>query len=1020
MKKKLTVRRIKKRDGRIVDFNQQKIATAILKAMRAVGEADEPKAKSLSEQVTQLLEKRFDGHTVPSVEEIQDIVEEVLIKNRLVAVSKAYILYRELHNKFRSVNSLVDSDEIVLNYIQKLDWRVKENSNMTYSLQGLNNHVAGLISSNYWLNQIYPSEVREAHLEGDLHLHDLAILAAYCCGWDLQDFLLKGFGGVPGKINSKPPKHLRTALAQLVNLIYTLQGETAGAQAVSSFDTLLAPFIYYDKLDYQGVKQCLQEFMFGMNVPTRVGFQTPFSNITLDLTIPRTLAKEPVIIGGKLMDKTYGEFQKQVDILNQALGEVLLEGDAQGRVFSFPIPTINITKEFDWNNPCLENLWEATRKYGIPYFSNFINSDLKPEDARSMCPLAGDEKVLIRSRRGRNLEYSEIRQIYEGIINSGHANEYEIFSEGEFITGKFNKFPNQQLLKITLANGHEIRMSEFHQNFVLNKDKVEVLPANRLTESMSLPYSLKPYQGEGGNYDLGYFVGAFAGDGSFDKETSVVFSLENETKKEVISNLEKIAKKYFSAHVSTNQDKKTKLFTLKVHSQAAVGICKDFVEGKKREKTYKARLFGTSLEFRQGVIDGHYATDGGNRHRIYTSSLKMVHSLNMLAATMGTTTSVYKDDREGRLGKEPNFAVLVYQLNRKQYGDFWQKKKDRLWVKISKIEKNTISAAFCLEAIKGPPVFTVGNSGILTHNCRLRLDNRELRKKGGGLFGANPLTGSIGVVTINLPRIGFTAKTKKDFFDRLGYLMDLAKESLVVKRRMIEEFTEKGLYPYSRYYLTAIKQRFGQYWKNHFNTIGLVGMNEACLNFLGKSIGEKEGKTFALQVLDFMRKRMADYQKEENQLFNLEATPAEGTSYRFAREDKKKFKDIIFANNEAVKTKKAEPYYTNSTQLPVGFTDDIFEALQHQDELQCKYTGGTVLHGFLGESLSETKTLKNLVRKMAEQFHLPYFTISPTFSICPIHGYIAGEHYYCPKCDNDLNQEKTKLEEQGIKVEIAD
>lgn len=667
-KKDLSVRKIKKRDGRIVDFNQRKISSAILKAMRSVGEVNEEKAESMAEQVTQILDKRFDGHTVPSVEEIQDIVEEVLIKNRLVAVAKAYILYRDLHNKIRSINSLVDSDELVVNYIQRLDWRVKENSNMTYSLQGLNNHVAGLISSNYWLNQIYSPEVREAHLSGDLHLHDLAILAAYCCGWDLQDFLRKGFGGVPGKINCKPPKHLRTALGQLVNLIYTLQGETAGAQAVSNFDTLLAPFIYYDKLDYKGVKQCLQEFMFGMNVPTRVGFQTPFSNITLDFVVPSMLAKEPIIIGGQPQEKTYADFQKEVNILNKALGEVFLEGDAQGRVFSFPIPTINITKDFDWENPYLDNLWEATRKYGIPYFSNFINSDMKPEDARSMC-------------------------------------------------------------------------------------------------------------------------------------------------------------------------------------------------------------------------------------------------------------------------------------------------------------------------------------------CRLRLDNRELRKKGGGLFGAYPLTGSVGVVTINLPRIGYLHKNKKDFYDRLGHLMDLAKESLIIKRRVVEEFTEKGLYPYSRYYLEGIKQRFGQYWENHFSTIGLVGMNEACLNFMSKNIAEKEGKAFAVEVLDFMRRRLADYQKKENQLFNLEATPAEGTSYRFAREDKKRFKDIIFANN------KGEPYYTNSTQLPVSYTDDIFEALQHQDELQCKYTGGTVLHGFLGESLPDTKSVKNLVKKIAEQFHLPYYTITPTFSICPVHGYLAGEHYYCPKCDFEIKKQ---------------
>jgi len=686
---KLTVKKIRKRDGRIVDFNRSKIETAIIKAMRSVGEVDKEKAKAMSEQVAMLLEKRYDGHSIAGVEEIQDIVEEVLIKNRLVSVSKAYILYRELHNKIRNINSLVDSDELVQGYIGKLDWRVRENSNMTYSLQGLNNHVASLVSSNYWLNQIYPKEVAEAHINADLHLHDLAILAAYCCGWDLHDFLVKGFGGVPGKVNCKPPKHLRTACGQLINLIYTLQGETAGAQAVSNFDTLLAPFIYYDRLDYKGVKQCLQEFMFGMNVPTRVGFQTPFSNITLDLVVPSTLAKEPVIIGGEPQKKTYSDFQKEMDIFNQALGEVMLEGDAQGRVFSFPIPTINITKDFDWNNPYLENIWEATRKYGIPYFSNFINSDMKPEDVRSMC-------------------------------------------------------------------------------------------------------------------------------------------------------------------------------------------------------------------------------------------------------------------------------------------------------------------------------------------CRLRLSNTELRKKGGGLFGANPLTGAVGVVTINMPRIGYLYKTKSEFKKQLAYLMDLAKESLRIKRRVVEDFTEKGLYPYSKYFLEGIKARFGQYWKNHFNTIGLVGMNEACLNFMGKDIGSSEGRKFALEILDFMREKIGKYQEEENQLYNLEATPAEGTSYRFAREDKRRYKDIIFANDKAVKEEKAEPFYTNSTQLPVNYTSDLFEALEHQDALQCKYTGGTVLHGFLGESLPNIQSVKTVVKKIAEGFHLPYYTITPTFSICPKHGYLAGGFKYCPKCDGEIEKEQNKLEKEGVKVTIED
>jgi ribonucleoside-triphosphate reductase len=531
--------------------------------------------------------------------------------------------------------------------------------------------VASTISSHYWLNKIYPPNIKRAHVEGDIHIHDLQLLSAYCCGWDLHEILLKGFGGVRGKVESRPPKHFRTALGQLVNFFYTLQGESAGAQAVSSLDTYLAPFIRFDKLNYDEVRQGIQEFLFNMNVPTRVGFQTPFTNVTLDLFVPNNIKDEAVIIGGQPQKETYGEFQAEMDIFNTAFVDVMLDGDSKGRVFSFPIPTYNVTTDWDWNGPIIDKIMEMTSKYGIPYFSNFINSDMKPEDARSMC-------------------------------------------------------------------------------------------------------------------------------------------------------------------------------------------------------------------------------------------------------------------------------------------------------------------------------------------CRLRLDNRELRKRGGGLFGANPLTGSIGVVTINLPRIGYVAKDKDEFFARIGELMDLSKQSLEIKRKVIEELSDSGLYPYSKHYLQNVKERFGEYWKNHFNTIGLNGMNEAALNLLGQDITTVEGHKFARQTLDFMRERLMDYQTQTNQLFNLEATPAEGTSYRFAKIDKQKFPDILVANEKAVRESNADPYYTNSSQLPVGYTDDIFEALALQDDLQTRYTGGTVLHGFVGERMPSVESTKNLVKKIAENFRLPYFTITPTFSICPIHGYLSGEHEFCPKCDEEM------------------
>ena len=665
------ITKIKKRDDRIVDYDLSKIEIAIYKAMEAVGDPNKKRAKKLAAQLEKELNKKFHERSIPAVEEIQDLVEEILIRSRQIKTAKAYILYREQHAQIRDLKTLIDSDALMEGYLAQSDWRVKENSNMAYSLQGLNNHVASAVSAHYWLHKVYPQEVRDAHANADIHIHDLQTLAAYCCGWDLRDLLMKGFGGVMGKVSSKPAKHFRTVLGHIVNFFYTLQGETAGAQAFSSFDTYLAPFIAFDNLTYPEVKQCIQEYLFNMNVPTRVGFQTPFTNITMDLVIPDMMKDEPVVIGGKFQEKTYKEFQKEMDMINIAFTEVMTAGDASGRVFTFPIPTYNITKDFNWDGEVVEKIMEMTAKYGIPYFSNFINSDMKPEDARSMC-------------------------------------------------------------------------------------------------------------------------------------------------------------------------------------------------------------------------------------------------------------------------------------------------------------------------------------------CRLRLDNRELRKRGGGLFAANPLTGSIGVVTINLPRLGYLSKDKNEFMEKLEKMMKISKESLDIKRKVVEKFTDEGLYPYSRYYLQDIKSKFGEYWKNHFNTIGINGMNEAVLNLLGKDLTTEEGHQFAKEVLDFMREKLMDYQLEANNLYNLEATPAEGTAYRFAKADKQKYPDITVANEKAYRESGADPYYTNSSHLPVDYTDDIFEALDLQDDLQTRYTGGTVMHGFIGEKMPSIASTKKLVKKIAENYHLPYYTITPTFSVCPVHGYVEGEHFFCPKCDAEM------------------
>ncbi len=660
--------KIKKRDGRTVKFDQEKITHAIEKAGAATNEFGESIAEKLAyKAIAQALEEI--EAKVPSVEQIQDIVEDVLWHSKYKKTARSYAVYREQHAQIRNITQGFQND-LVENYIGEVDWRVRENSNMAYSLQGLRNYVASEVTKNYWLNKVYSPEVCAAHQNGDLHLHDLDSLSVYCVGWDLLDLLKEGFRGVPGKISCKPPKHFRSALGQAVNFMYTLQGEAAGAQAFSNFDTLLAPFIRYDKMNYKQVKQALQEFVFNMNVPTRVGFQTPFTNITLDIKAPKHMAGEPVIIGGKIMEENYGDFQSEMDIFNKALLEVMVEGDADGRVFTFPIPTVNITSDFDWDNPVISNLWEASAKYGLNYFSNFINSDMKPEDARSMC-------------------------------------------------------------------------------------------------------------------------------------------------------------------------------------------------------------------------------------------------------------------------------------------------------------------------------------------CRLRIDNRKLEVRGGGLFGANPLTGSIGVVTINLPRLALKSNgDKNEFKELIKQFMNVAKDSLEVKRKILERFTDQNLYPYSKFYLKDIKSKTKHYWTNHFSTIGLLGMNEALLNLMGVNIGSKEGKEFAEETMDFMRDTLIGFQEETGHNYNLEATPGEGTTYRFAHIDQKDYpKTAHFANGIGKDVK--DPFYTNSTHLPVNFTDDLFEQLDLQDNLQTKYTGGTVIHFFLGERMDNPDTLKSLVKTICTKYKLPYFTFSPTFSVCKNHGYLNGEQHKCEKCGEE-------------------
>ncbi len=666
---------VAKRTGTVEPYDRSRIEIALEKAFRAVqGVVDKERVQRIVADVESRLSLLLSGrhpNSIPAIEEIQDLVETALIEAREAQVARAYILYRAKREAVRDAQRLMlDINTTMDGYLSQVDWRVKENANVNYSLGGLVLHNSGTITANYWLRNIYPEEIAEAHRNADFHIHDLSMFSGYCAVWSLRQLIAEGLGGVPDKITSAPARHLSTLVQQMVNFMGILQNEWAGAQAFSSFDTYLAPFVKADSMAYEDVKQCIQSFVFGVNTPSRWGSQAPFTNITLDWTCPADLRDRPALVGGTEQAYTYGDCQTEMNVINRVFIELMLGGDADGRGFHYPIPTYNITRDFDWDSGNARLLFEMTAKYGTPYFQNFINSDLDPGDVRSMC-------------------------------------------------------------------------------------------------------------------------------------------------------------------------------------------------------------------------------------------------------------------------------------------------------------------------------------------CRLQLDKRELRKRGGGLFGSDELTGSIGVVTLNMPRIGYLAGGKSDFYRKLDHLMDMAANSLTIKRKVCSRLLEGGLFPYTKRYLKS--------FDNHFSTIGLVGMNECCLNFLGKGIADPEGKSFAGEVLDHMRQRLKDYQEDSGEMFNLEATPAESTSYRLAKHDRKRYPEILCAGTE-------EPYYTNSTQLPADYTRDLFDALDHQESLQAKYTGGTVFHVFLGEAVDDWRTLRELVRTIASRYRVPYYTISPTFSVCPIHGYIAGEHFSCPKCkaekEASIREEMARLENE--------
>ncbi len=1060
--------RVRKRDGRVVPFDQERITDAIFKAARAVGGHDRAKSEELSNEVVRQLERKFAD--IPAIEDIQDMVEKVLIEKGKAKTAKAYILYRRQHSEIRDVFSLLSSYELVENYMGKSDWRVKENANMSYSLQGLNFHISSAVVSNYWLNKIYPPEIGDAHREAEFHVHDLGILGAYCVGWDLKDLLLNGFGHVSGKIASSPPKHFRTALGQVVNFFYTLQGEAAGAQAFSNFDTYLCPFIRYDNLDYKQVKQALQEFIFNINVPTRVGFQTPFTNVTMDLTIPPMLANDPVIACGKLQDDVYGDFQREMDLFNKAFCEVMMDGDANGRVFTFPIPTYNITKDFDWDGAVVEDVFKMTAKYGVPYFSNFVNSDMKPEDARSMCIHAKEELVFKKDGRiGRGCVKDFVESNCYEFDGEGWAepsSTVEVASldpetmEMEWKpVRRFLRVKDSKSVNIKTRDGKSFVASENHVVTVLAPEGLKNKAAKDV-ETGDYLFSLKDgsallnagydqLAGRTLDEELAFLLGFFTADGNFlwkpgmvgVKARGVQFSF-NAREPALIARIRELVKKVWGVEAKEKKDPRYNTVYLYVYRSGIADAL--WKEGFRKHGRLPAKVYNSPKPVIEAFLGGFFEGDGyEKRKEIHINDLELARDLAVLYGLVGVpvifkrrkdSQVIYLQNRKTEVNaaglvttpclyeRVPGFLAkstyIVPGLNKgRMVGTATLQKYAAHTLESRKIAEGSVYPVRVTSVARveheqeqefydvelGENHLFMHSLGTVTHNCcRLRLDNRELRKRGGGLFGANPLTGSVGVVTLNMPRVGYLAKNEAEYFERLDALMDLAQKSLEIKREVLERFTEQGLYPYSRYYLRDVKQQFGQYWKNHFGTIGLIGLNESVVNLLHKSIADPEGKAFAVKVLKHMRDRLAEYQAKTGNIYNLEATPGEGTSFRLARTDKKAYPDIIAANEDAYKQRKAAPFYTNSSHLPVGHTQDIFEALEHQDDLQTLYTGGTVLHGFVGEEISDWRTARELVRKIANSFRLPYFTLTPTFSVCPKHGYLAGKHEYCPKCDEEI------------------
>lgn len=967
-----------KRDGSSVPFNSDKIRSAVSRAFLSVGEtADDAVLDGIVSRVLDRL-----GSPSPHVETVQDAVERSLMETSHYSVAKSYILYRERHRGLRDESAfLLDIDGTMGGYLSQSDWRVHENSNVNFSLGGLILHNSGAVTANYWLNSVYSPEVAAAHRDCSFHIHDLSMLAPYCCGHSLRQLIKEGLGGVPDKLSSSPARHLSTICQQMVNFLGIMQNEWAGAQAFSSFDTYLAPFVKADSLSDREVKQGLQSFIYGVNTPSRWGSQAPFTNITLDWVCPDDLRDKPAVVGGEEQDFTYGDCQAEMDTINRIFIELMVEGDAVGRGFQYPIPTYNITKDFDWDSPNAALLFGMAGKYGTPYFQNFINSDLNPNSVRSMCPLAHDTGVLVKTSRGVGV--CKIGELFD--IHESRGIAFQVWDGFKWCGARANRSEDQRVLSVRLSNNSSVLMGEFHRQPVVRDGVFMVVSANELRAGDRIPYNKSVVASSDlGSYEYGFAVGAYAGDGSHDGD-SAVYSLDSFGRKDDVR--EKVVgflggQLGFSHSVC---DSGTGAYSLRF-SQGSYGLVSGFVKGDSAaEKRLSRRVFGMSESWRRGFLDGFAATDGSrDKRRVYTSSRALAEQAVQLFNSLGERAYLCSvDEGEGRLSDRPVYCVAYPQ--RERYGDTYDSDSQYNYWFVQEVSEVEGRSLFCLEVDNDDHVFMLAD-GMITGNCRLQLDLRELRRRGGGLFGSDEFTGSVGVVTINLPQLGYLSKDEGEegFFRRLDRLMELAKQSLETKRKVVTRLMERGLYPYTRRYLA--------HFDNHFSTIGVCGMNECCLNFLNADITSERGRAFAVKVLDYMRQRMQDFQEETGNLYNLEATPAESTSYRLAKHDRERYPDIIAGGTED------SPFYTNSTQLPVMYTDDVFEALDLQDPLQTRYTGGTVFHIMLGESVKDWKAVRELVRTVASSYRLPYFSVSPTFSVCPVHGYIDGEHFDCPKC----------------------